>query len=218
MSRLRLLTASLLLACLPAVAFAAPPPPDATPEQVAAEAYARMKASDWGGAAETFDPKALASFRGMMQPVLEATVNPAPSTEGGKTEAAGDMSALFLAMMFSPATSMDEIRALSDAQFLGRVMKNMTSMGGMSLESQSLLGAVAEGPDTVHLVARTKANAEGLSMTHMEVITLNRTPAGWRLAMSGEIRGLAEALSSTLGSMNEPKKGETPETGAGREP
>ena len=201
MSRVHRLTATLLLACLPAFAIAAPPPPEATPEQVATEAYTRMKAGDWEGAVETFDPKALASFRGMMQPVLEAVVKPDPSKEGAKTEAAGDMSALFLAMIFAPATSMDEIKALTDAQFLGRVMKNMTGMGGVVLESQEILGTVAEGADTVHLVARTKATAEGLSMTEMEVITLVRTPAGWRLTMSGELTGLADVLNSTLGSL-----------------
>lgn len=202
MSRFRLLTASLLLACLPVFVAAAPPPPGATPEQVAAEAYTRMKAGDWEGAAETFDPKALASFRAMMQPILDAMLAPKASGEGAKTEAAGDMSALFLAMMFSPATSLEEIKALSDQQFLGRVMKNMTGMGGLELQSQEILGSVAEGADTVHLVARTKASAGGTSLTEMEVISLGRTPAGWRLTMSGELSGLADALNGTLGSLS----------------
>lgn len=202
MSRIRHLTLTLLLACLPAVALAAPPPPDATPEQVATEAYARMKAGNWDAAAETFDPKALAAFRGMMQPILEATAKPDAAKGEAKTEAAGDLSALFLAMVFSPASSLEEIKALSDEQFLARVMKNMTGLGEVTLDSQQILGSVAEGDATVHLVARTKAVASGVALTEMEVITLTRTPAGWRLTMSGELNGLADALSSTLGAMS----------------
>ena len=214
MSRIERLIAIVLLACLPAMALAAPPPPEATPQQVATEAYTRMKAGDWEGAAETFDPKALASFRAMMQPVLDSMMKP-DASKGGETEAAGDMSALFVAMIFSPATSLDEVKALSDEQFLGRIMKNMTGMGEVKLESQEILGSVAEGDATVHLVARTKASAGGMAVTEMEVITLNRTPAGWRLAMSGEISGLAEALNSTLGAMS----GEAPaEAGPGEAP
>lgn len=209
MSRLHRLTAVLLLACVPAFAMAAPPPPEATPQQVATEAYTRMKAGDWEGAAETFDPKALASFRGMMQPVLETVMKPGASKDGAKTDEAGDLSALFIAMIFSPATSLEEVKALSDEQFLGRIMKNMTGMGEVKLESQELLGAVAEGDATVHLVARTKASAGGIAVTEMEVITLNRTAAGWRLTMSGEMSGLAEALNSTLGSLS----GDMPEDG-----
>ena len=167
MSRLHRLIAILLLASAPLFALAAPPPPDATPQQVAAEAYTRMKAGDWEGAAETFDPKALASFRGMMQPVLDAIMKPDASKDGATTGTAGDMSALFLAMIFSPATSLDEVKALSDAQFLGRVMKNMTVMGGVTLDSQEILGMVGEGDATVHLVARTKASADGLAVTEM---------------------------------------------------
>ncbi len=213
MSRLHRLTAIVALACLPMIAVAAPPPPEATPQQVATEAYTRMKAGDWEGAAETFDPKALASFRGMMQPVLEAVMTPDASKDGATTEAAGDMSALFIAMIFSPATTLEEVAALSDAQFLGRIMKNMTVMGGVTLSSQDILGMVSEGDAIVHLVARTKASADGLTVTEMEVITLNRTPAGWRLTMSGEMSGLADALNSTLGSMSQgaPADGEAGE-------
>lgn len=196
MPRFRRLTASLLLACLPAVAFAAPPPKDATPEQVATEAYARMKAGDWQGAAETFDPAALARFRAMMQPVIDAAAKPAPASDDGTV--AIDTSGMVLAMLFSPATSIDEVRALSDAEFMGRVMKNMTGMGKVQLDRQTLLGAVPEGPDVVHLVARAQASADGVAMTQMEVITLNRTPDGWRLAMSGDMSGLAEALGARM--------------------
>lgn len=218
MVRLRLLTATVLLACLPMAAFAAPPAPDATPEQVAAEAYARMKAGDWEGAAETFDPKALASFRSMMQPLMDAMTGAAPAKDDVSRRAAAAGAEMFLAILFSPATSMEEVKALSDAEYLGRVMKNATGLSGVKLDDQQILGAVAEGPDTVHLVTRTRASAEGITVTEMEVITLNRTPAGWRLAMSGEMTGLAEALTEMMTDVSDGPDQAVPAADAGTEP
>lgn len=220
MARLRLLTATVVLACLPMAAFAAPPAPDATPEQVAAEAYARMKAGDWEAAAETFDPKALASFRSMMQPLLDTLTGQAqaPAKDDDARRAAAAGAEMFLAILFSPATSVEEVKALSDAEYLGRVMKNATGLSGVNLDDQQILGSVAEGPDTVHLVTRTKASAEGIAITEMEVITLNRTPAGWRLAMSGEMTGMAEALTQMMTGISDGPDEGVPAADAGTEP
>jgi hypothetical protein len=34
----------------------------------------------------------------------------------------------------------------------------------------------------------------GIRMTQMEVVTMNRTPQGWRLALSGKFDGMAQAM------------------------
>lgn len=177
MSRAAILR-SVALSCLLACAWplsAAELKPDMTPEQVAGEAYARMRAGDWPGAAETFDPAALKQFRGFfgaqgetspMAPMLQALLG----IEDGKS-----------------------LDTLDDTAFFAGFLQSMMGrMGGMvTLGGQQILGGVPEGADRMHLVARTSAEAMGLKMTNMEVVTLNRTPGGWRLALSGQMEGMA---------------------------
>ncbi len=171
---LRSVALSCLLACVWPLS-AAELKPDMTPEQVAIEAYARMRAGDWPGAAETFDPAALKQFREFfdaqgetspMAPMLQALLG----VEDGKS-----------------------LEKLDDTAFFAGFLQSMMGrMGGMvTLGGQQILGGVPEGADRMHLVTRTSAEAMGLKMTNMEVVTLNRTSGGWRLALSGQMEGMA---------------------------
>jgi hypothetical protein len=179
-SRLRRATAALALLLAPICglpAFAATLTPDMPPEAVAAEAYARMQAGDWVGASETFDPQALRGFREMFAPLLQ--------------EPTGDAMA---AGLFGAGTTAAELAKMSDAEFFAGFVRKTTGGLGVSLSGQQILGAVPEGDSRVHLVTRTRAEAMGVRMTGMEVVTLNRTPQGWRLAMSGEMEGMAQMI------------------------
>jgi hypothetical protein len=44
----------------------------------------------------------------------------------------------------------------------------------------------------------------GLKMTKMEVVTLNHTPNGWRVALSGEMEGMAEMMRKVFETGNAP--------------
>lgn len=170
--------------------------PDMTPEQVAAEAYARMRAGDWPGAAEAFDPAALKQFRGMFGAGAEASP---------------------MAPMLRALLGMEEGKSfdkLDDTAFFSGFLQSMMGrMGGMvTLGGQQILGGVPEGGDRMHLVARTSAEAMGLKMTNMEVVTLNRTPKGWRLALSGQMEGMAALFRKAAegGKPPEATPGQTP--------
>lgn len=152
--------------------------PDMTPQQVAAESFTRMRAGDWPGAAATFDPAALRQFRGML----------------GATDDAGK-----LAPMLQMLLGVDDAAALArldDTAFFAGFLKTMMgrTQGMVSLGDQQILGAVPEGDRQVHLVTRNTAEAMGIRMTRMEVVSLNRTPQGWRLALSGQMEGMAEVM------------------------
>lgn len=180
LSRLRRATAALALLLAPICglpAFAATLRPDMPPEAVAAEAYARMQAGDWVGASGTFDPQALRGFREMFVPLLQ--------------EPTGDAMA---AGLFGAGTTAAEVAKMSDAEFFAGFVRKAIGGLGASLNGQQILGAVPEGEDRVHLVARTRAETMGVRITGMEVVTLNRTPQGWRLAMSGEMEGMAQMI------------------------
>lgn len=179
--------ASLLTLALAATwslpSFAAALTPDMTPEAVATEAYARMRAGDWAAAAEAFDPEALRGFRGMFQPLLDG--------KGGDGLAVA---------FFGAGRTAAEVAKMSDAEFFAGFIRSVAGgMGGMvSLGEQRVLGAVPEGENRTHLVVRAHAETMGLRITQMEVVTLNRTPQGWRLAMSGEMEGLAQMMQKMM--------------------
>ncbi len=193
---LRPLSLSLALLCVGPVA-AAELTVDMPPEQVAREAYRRMQTADWVAAAETFDPAALKRFRELLLPVLDA-VGVAGQDRAGNEQDSASAGALMLWVLFAPATSVEEIKALSDREVFARIMANTMSLASAKLEGQDVIGSVAEGNDMVHVVTRNVAKVETISMTKVEAITLHRTPQGWRLALTGDLEGLAETLQASI--------------------
>lgn len=151
--------------------------PDLSAEQVAAESYARMSAGEWDRAAETFDPAALKQFREMIAPILEG-----PMGEG------------MVGMFYGAGKTADDIRKMNDTAFFAGFMRNIAGGVAVSLKGQEILGSVPEGADRLHLVTRASVEAMDIRMTQMEVVTMNRTPQGWRLALSGKFDGMAQAM------------------------
>lgn len=183
----------LFLAALiaPGLSPAAELAPDLPPEAVLREAYVRMRAGDWNAAADTFDPAALARFRTMLEPLFAAASGPADA------KGQENRDAMMLMMLFAPAKSVEEVRALSDRELFARLMRGTMSLAGAELDEQVILGNVAEGRDLVHVVTRNTARMDQVVVSKIEAVTLQRTPQGWRLALTGEIEGLAETLQAT---------------------
>ncbi len=194
---LRPLSLSLALLCAGPVT-AAELTVDMPPEQVAREAYRRMQTADWVAAAETFDPAALKRFRELLLPVLDAVGVSGKDPPAGKKQDSASAGALMLWVLFAPATSVEEIKALSDREVFARIMANTMSLASAKLEGQDVIGSVAEGSDMVHVVTRNVAKVETMTMTKVEAITLHRTPQGWRLALTGDLEGLAETLQASI--------------------
>lgn len=164
------------------LAFACPLPaaeltPELSAEQVAAESYARMRAGEWESAAETFDPAALKQFREMIAPIIEG-----PMGEG------------MIGIFYGAGKTADDIRSMNDTTFFAGFMRNIAGGVAVSLKGQEILGGVPEGADRLHLVTRASVEAMDIRMTQMEVVTMNRTPQGWRLALSGKFDGMAQAM------------------------
>ncbi|MCC7250210.1 MAG: hypothetical protein IT473_16440 [Lysobacter sp.] len=175
------LTAALCIANA-APLWAAELTPDASPEAVLQESFRRMKASEWVSAADAFDPAALKQFREMLAPIIES-----------------DDSAGVVAMFFGDDVTPASLKSMSDQAYFAGMMSSIMQTAGGSLDSQEVLGGVAEGPDRMHMVVRNKAAAMGMTITQMEVVTLNKTPQGWRLALSGKMEGMAQALKQLGG-------------------
>jgi hypothetical protein len=164
---------------------------DDSPETVLRESYRRMQANEWVAAADTFDPAALKQFRDMLAPILDA----------------GDGAGM-LTMFFGPEQTPDSLKAMSDQAFFAGLISSMMRTSGGTLEGQDVVGGVAEGPARMHMVVRSKAAAMGITITQMEVVTLNKTAQGWRLALSGKMEGMAQALQM-LRSKAKPESAES---------
>lgn len=195
---MRIRTSSRLLAALYACCFALSAPstasartlsPGLAPAEVATEAYARMKAGHWSEAAEAFDPAALARFRTLLGPLLDAAGKPPGGAEDPNAAARTT-----LQVLFAPAKTVDEVRALPDAELFARVMSSTLSLAGASLERQQVLGTVKEGADLAHVIVRSTAAMGDHRVSRVEAISLHHTPKGWRLVLTGELEGLAESL------------------------
>jgi hypothetical protein len=175
------------------ISFAATLAPSDTPEAVIRESYRRMQAGDWTSAAETFDPAALKQFREMLAPIMSAA--------GDGSEGLG-----LLAMFFGPEVTPEALKDMNDQDFFSGIVGNLIRSSGGTLEGQEVLGGVAEGADRMHMVVRNRAAAMGITLTQMEVVTLNKTPDGWRLALSGKMEGMAQALKQLGGAPKPPSK------------
>lgn len=187
----------LSMLCTAGWAASAVPDVSASPEDVAAAAFAHMQAGDWAASAELFDPGELGRFRVMMMNALDLSDD--SGEHGGLLKA-----------LFGPDATPQSLRELSDARFMAAIMSGLVGKTGVELREQRLFGHVAEDDDTVHVVARNTFAANELVMSKMEVVTLRRTPQGWRLALKGEMTGLAEALSA---ARQRKQAGEAPPTG-----
>lgn len=162
------------------------------PEDVAL-AYAdavRMRGLD--AIPEYIHPDELARFKTMLLPVLVDS----PMGEGLRTVA------------FGAEATPESVGALSDADFMrgfmaftGQQMKQL----GVKFGNMAVVGAVNED-EVVHLVTRNTAGAAGVQMTSMEVVSLKPYQQSWKLLLSGQLEGMAQALRAQAPSIEAPEQ------------
>lgn len=185
MKMLKTVLLSIIFATLALPAARAQPVPADTPEAVVTAMNASMAAGDWQAAAAWFDPQALQDFRAMLAPLVDTV----PEAQQG----------LMVAMLFD-GNSVDSLKRASDAEFFASFMAGMMRMSGGKLERNDIIGSVAEGDELRHVVTRATASAEGVRITKMEVVSLRKTPHGWRAMLKGDMTGMVEALKSRMGA------------------
>jgi hypothetical protein len=157
-----------------------------TPEAVTRQYGAAMRANDWVGTAELMHPEALAKFRRMFLPLVNA-----------------DSTGRLCQRLFA-ASSAAELAALPDAELFARFFRTLVS-DGPELSSMFAgadlvpVGHVLEGVDVAHVVFRMKVAADGVMLTKMQAVSLRRVGSTWRVLLSGDFEGLAAALARRTG-------------------
>ncbi|MFN2563703.1 MAG: hypothetical protein ABR499_01660 [Gemmatimonadaceae bacterium] len=157
-----------------------------TPEAVTRQYGAAMRANDWVGTAELMHPDALAKFRRMFLPLVDA-----------------DSTGQLCQRLFA-ASSASELAGLPDAELFARFFRTLVSgapeLSGMFAGADLVpIGHVLEGKDVAHVVFRMKVAADGVTLTKVQAVSLRRVGSTWRVLLSGDIEGLAAALARRTG-------------------
>ena len=179
----------LALACAPLAALHA----QATPQQAAEAAMRAMRDDGLPALAAHMHPLELARFKAMLLPLL------APQ---GADAAPEPVARMMRERFFGPRTSAEAVAAMAPEEFMRRFLgvsdQQMREMG-MRVEQFEVIGLVPEGED-MHAVVRSRIGAaNGLRSTSMEVVGLRRDGADWKLLLSGEIEGMAQAMRAGAG-------------------
>jgi hypothetical protein len=157
-----------------------------TPEAVTQQYGAAMRANDWVGTAELMHPEALAKFRRMFLPLVDA-----------------DTTGQLCRRLFD-ASSAAELTGLPDTELFARFFRTLVNdapeLSGMFAGADLVpVGHVLEGNDVAHVVFRMKVAADGVTLTKVQAVSLRRLGQTWRVLLSGDFEGLATALARRTG-------------------
>ena len=170
------------------IVLAAPPAhtqaPSETPEQVAGRFMEALRAADWHGMAILMHPDALREMRRLMAALFEA-----PNADALREQLLGVRTGA-------------EANALSDTGVFESLMRATSQQAGMAEALRSatvqLLGHVDEGGDTTHVVYRMAMTIDSIPITRMDVMTLARSPYGWRGLLKGDLSALAARIRAAI--------------------
>lgn len=157
------------------------------PEAVAKRAAEATARADWKAFAELMHPAALTDFRRMFREIV--------ALDGSEE----------LRKSFFGVETVAEFDALTDSGTFEALMKGLAAnvpgvaeaLGSMSME---VVGVLPEGEELAHVVYRTGASIENLTMSKTAVMTLRRHEGQWRMLLNGAIEGLAQRLAMVAGA------------------
>jgi hypothetical protein len=165
-----------------------------TPESVAARYMQAVQRGDWKASAALMHPDALQQLKRMFRPIVFALT--APGLDVGKT---------FFGVR-TPAEFDRLSGALAYERLMGTVTKLNPEVGSALATSKSqIIGHVLEAPDTAQVVYRMTAKTQGISVTKVAVMSLKQVGATWGGLLTGDIEGMAAALSRATAVRSAPK-------------
>lgn len=175
-----------LTARVPRAQQTAPAPTAETPEQVTDRFIAAMRAADWQGMAALMHQNALKEMRQLLAGVFEA-----PNAAEIRQQLLG-------------VTTVQQAKAMSDTAVFAALMRLTTQDADVAALLKSakvqVLGHVNEGPDTAHVVYRMAMTINGIPITKMDVMSLARSPVGWRGLLKGDVTALAAGIRAAMES------------------
>jgi hypothetical protein len=154
------------------------------PEELGALCFEAMRLNDWAGLVRLMSDEEVHKIAGMLVEIMAAETR---SNKG-----------VVRRYTFRQPVSQEAIRALAPRDLVETFMANFISPTNENKVrgKARVLGAVREGEDQAHVLARIMS---GASAAGLEVLSLVRTPSGWGLKMQDVINDLAAMLVSMQG-------------------
>ncbi len=155
------------------------------PEDVVKSYLEFAKQQKWQEAGNLMAPEALKEFREMTFFYQEL-----PHAER--------MTRVF----FGPDATPDTVAAMSDAEYFATFLKTgltKTKQLGLTFKEMKIVGSVAEGEETVHVVVRLHVELGEVEMERMEVCTCLLTKDGWKIGLDKQWKGMALEMKARLG-------------------
>jgi len=166
-----------------------------TPESVAKAFVAATQAADWAKAASFMHPDSLDQFKKLVEPMF---------TNEKSAKVTGELFGV---------KSRAEFDQVSGAQIFEKLMSGIAGLipgfsNLMDKASFDIIGQVAETPELVHLLYRTRASLDDMQLndapdlfknvtfTKLEVMTLKRHANTWRLTLSDEVDAMMQLFTN----------------------
>lgn len=155
-----------------------------TPEEVVDTYFEQMASSRLDQIGYLMHPEELSKFRDMMNPIV---------TQALQTPEQAEVFAVF-----ADSTNKQEIKALSDEEFMGTFMEWIAAIQPgfadvLKTATIETLGHITEG-DVQHVVVRMTMSVEGIDVKKMSVMSLKDHNGEPRMMLTGEMEGIAAAF------------------------
>ncbi len=169
-------------AALPAAAQANPKQPvrAGTPRAVAERVLASLARKDAEAFTRDVHPEAIAAFRANVVRILEQSATPDQRAQGLK--------------FFGGARSLDELKKMPAERVFLAYMRGVFGRMPAAPElriTNAIIGEVLEGDSFAHVVYRSRVASPKESVTNVTVLSLRRSPGGWKAQLDGDLQGLA---------------------------
>ena len=161
--------------------------------EVATRAQDAFRQADWETYASWMHPEALDRFESILRPVFDAVIQ--VDSTGNMPEEFKWFDRTINTQEFLNMTPKDFF-AFSMAELVAAVPGLGDAMKGSTME---VIGEIPEGDTLVHVVVRTSAEAMGMGMTEVSVLTTRKSEGEYRLMLSGQIEGLAMTIARGMG-------------------
>jgi hypothetical protein len=179
---------AMLVVALAAFAGAMPAAAQQNPKQpvragtaraVAERVLSSLARKDADGFTRDVHPEALAAFRANVVRILEESATPDQRAQGLK--------------FFGGARSLDELKKMPAERVFAAYMRGVFGRMGASTVrvTNSIIGEVPEGASMAHIVYRAHAASQKESASNVTVLSLRRSPGGWKALLDGDLQGLA---------------------------
>jgi hypothetical protein len=158
-----------------------------TPEEITRAYFDKIKQHKWEETAPYFEKNSLKEFREAFDFLFAI-----PDKEAQKQAIAG---------LFGEEMTAEELKKLSDELFFSKIMKVMTTMGGMGqieFDSLEIIGSVPESDSLIHILNRAQVKVGEITVKELDVTSFKKIDGQWKIILSGEMKGMAEQIKKAF--------------------